>query len=81
MEDILYRVICLHRSWLFPFKNAASRSNLLMELVKAVASKGSQTGQSIAVRSEQKSYSYHQLISSAWRISTLLCNGGLKTVS
>ncbi|XP_027168056.1 malonate--CoA ligase isoform X2 [Coffea eugenioides] len=61
------------------FLSSASRSNLLMELVKAVASKGSQTGQSIAVRSEQKSYSYHQLISSAWRISTLLCNGGLKT--
>ncbi|KAL3528732.1 hypothetical protein ACH5RR_008054 [Cinchona calisaya] len=62
------------------FFSSESRSSLLMELVKAVASKGSETEQSIAIRSEQKSYTYHQLISSAWRISTLLCNGDLKTV-
>ncbi|XP_071901488.1 probable CoA ligase CCL8 isoform X3 [Coffea arabica] len=75
----VFRVNPTNPTFQVRFLSSASRSNLLMELVKAVASKGSQTGQSIAVRSEQKSYSYHQLISSAWRISTLLCNGGLKT--
>ncbi|KAL3528748.1 hypothetical protein ACH5RR_008070 [Cinchona calisaya] len=62
------------------FFSSESSSSLLTELVKAVASKGSETGQSIAIRSEQKSYTYHQLISSAWRISCLLCNGDFKTV-
>ncbi|CAI9114152.1 OLC1v1014807C1 [Oldenlandia corymbosa var. corymbosa] len=60
--------------------SSASRNNLLMELVKAVASKGAATGQSIAIRSEEKSYTYLQLISSAWRVSNLLCNSDLKTV-
>lgn len=52
-----------------------------MELVKAVVSKGSTTPQSIAIRAEQKSYTYLQLISSAWKISNLLNNADLKTVS
>ncbi|KAL3511772.1 hypothetical protein ACH5RR_024489 [Cinchona calisaya] len=61
------------------FFSSASKSSLLMELVKVTASKGSQMGLSIAIRSEQKSYTYLQLISSAWRISSLLCNCDLKT--
>lgn len=45
-----------------------------MEVVK-VACQGSGTPDSVAVRSENKSYSYKQLISSAWTISGLLCSG------
>lgn len=45
-----------------------------MKVVK-VACQGSETQDSVAVRSENKSYSYKQLISSAWSISGLLCSG------
>ncbi|KAI5651271.1 hypothetical protein M9H77_37276 [Catharanthus roseus] len=62
------------------YSSSASKGGLLMELVKAVVSKGSTTPQSIAIRAEQKSYTYLQLISSAWKISNLLNNADLKTV-
>ncbi|KAK6125006.1 hypothetical protein DH2020_041280 [Rehmannia glutinosa] len=51
-----------------------------MELVKAVANKGSLSPDSIAIRADQKSHSYHQLILSAKKISNLLSNADLKTV-
>lgn len=52
-----------------------------MELVKEVANKGPESQQNIAIRADEKSYSYLQLISSARRISNLLSKLGLKTVS
>ncbi|PSS07424.1 Malonate--CoA ligase [Actinidia chinensis var. chinensis] len=54
--------------------------NTFMEVVKAVARQGSASCESVAIRADQKSYTYGQLISSAWRISRLLCNACLKTV-
>ncbi|PHU06094.1 Malonate--CoA ligase [Capsicum chinense] len=50
-----------------------------MELVKEVANKGPESQQNIAIRADEKSYSYLQLISSARRISNLLSKLGLKT--
>lgn len=50
------------------------QSGSSMKVVK-VACQGSGTQDSVAVRSENKSYSYKQLISSAWSISGLLCSG------
>ncbi|KAL5976861.1 hypothetical protein ACLOJK_021196 [Asimina triloba] len=52
-----------------------SSSPAFMEIVKTTVRRGSAASQSIALRAEQKSYSYAQLISSAWRISNLLLNG------
>lgn len=52
-----------------------------MELVKKVAHRGSTAPDSIAIRSDQKSHSYHQLIESAKNISNLLSGADLKTVS
>ncbi|CAL5443939.1 unnamed protein product [Camellia sinensis] len=51
-----------------------------MEVVKAVARQGSVSCESVAIRADQKSYTYSQLMQSAWRISRLLCNGDQKTV-
>ncbi|XP_052182299.1 probable CoA ligase CCL8 isoform X2 [Diospyros lotus] len=51
-----------------------------MEVVKAVARLGSSSCETIAIRADQKSYTYSHLISSAWRISRLLCNADLDTV-
>lgn len=44
-----------------------------MEVVKAACKQGSAARDSIAIRADQKSYTYSQLISSAWKISRLLC--------
>lgn len=52
-----------------------------MELVKEVASKGPESQENIAIRADEKSYTYLQLISSARRISNLLSNLDLKIVS
>ncbi|KAL6497018.1 putative CoA ligase ccl8 [Orobanche gracilis] len=54
-----------------------THNNVLMELAKAVASRGSIFPESIAVISDQKSYSYHQLILSAKKISDLLTGADL----
>ncbi|GMQ08601.1 hypothetical protein CsSME_00052255 [Camellia sinensis var. sinensis] len=51
-----------------------------MEVVKAVSRQGSVSCESVAIRADQKSYTYSQLMQSAWRISRLLCNGDQKTV-
>lgn len=66
---------------LFRILFAGSVNKILMELVRAVASTGSASPKSIAIRADQKSYTYHQLISSAQKISNLLCNADLKSVS
>ncbi|KAK9923391.1 hypothetical protein M0R45_031813 [Rubus argutus] len=66
-------LLCLH-SRLF----SALQSGSSMEVV-TVACQGSGTQDSVAVRSENKSYSYKQLISSAWSISGLLCSGDSNT--
>ncbi|XP_015572865.2 probable CoA ligase CCL8 [Ricinus communis] len=50
-----------------------------MEVVRSVYKQGSAAADSIAIRADQKSYTYAQLISSAWNVSNLLCNAGLKT--
>ncbi|KAK9281571.1 hypothetical protein L1049_004474 [Liquidambar formosana] len=65
---------CFYQSRLF----SSSHSGSFMEVVKAVARQGSAARDSIAIRAEQKSYSYTQLISSAWKISSLLCNGDIR---
>ncbi|KAH9714288.1 Malonate--CoA ligase [Citrus sinensis] len=56
-------------------------SNSFMEVFKAAYKKGSMARDSVAIRADQKSYSYDQLASSALRISSLLCSNDLKTTS
>lgn len=52
-----------------------------MEVLKEVAKEGSAARDGVAIRADQKSYSYKQLVSSAWRISSLLCGTDLNAVS
>lgn len=52
-----------------------------MEVVKEVAKQGSEARDGVAIRADQKSYSYLELVSSAWRISRLLCGANLDVVS
>lgn len=59
--------------------SSATSSISYMELVKEVASKGPESQKNIAIRADEKSYSYLQLISSARRISSLLSKLDLKT--
>ncbi|XP_047256274.1 probable CoA ligase CCL8 isoform X2 [Capsicum annuum] len=59
--------------------SSSTSSISYMELVKEVANKGPESQQNIAIRADEKSYSYLQLISSARRISNLLSKLGLKT--
>ncbi|MCE0481427.1 hypothetical protein HAX54_039188 [Datura stramonium] len=59
--------------------SSATSSISYMELVKEVACKGPELQQNIAIRADEKSYSYLQLISSARRISNLLSKLNLKT--
>lgn len=73
--EINYKSYEFH--WLF----SATSSISYMELVKEVASKGPESQKNIAIRADEKSYSYLQLISSARRISSLLSKLDLKTVS
>ncbi|KAL8465922.1 hypothetical protein ACS0TY_035143 [Phlomoides rotata] len=58
-----------------------THNSVLMELVKTVAKKGSTSPESIAIRSDKKSHTYHQLISSARKISSLLLNADPKKVN
>ncbi|XP_058228081.1 probable CoA ligase CCL8 isoform X2 [Rhododendron vialii] len=51
-----------------------------MEVVKAVARQGSASFEKVAIRADQKSYTYAQLISSTLKISRLLCSANVKTV-
>ncbi|KAL0415213.1 UNVERIFIED_CONTAM: Malonate--CoA ligase [Sesamum latifolium] len=57
-----------------------THNSILMELVKAVAHRGSISPDSIAVTADQKSHSYHQLILSARKISNLLTGADLNIV-
>ncbi|KAL6996457.1 putative CoA ligase ccl8 [Sarracenia purpurea var. burkii] len=66
--------------FLLRLRNRALEHNTFMEVVTAVARHGSASSESIAIRADQKSYTYAQLISSARRISKLLCSGNLNTV-
>lgn len=56
------------------------QSGSFMEAVK-VTNQGSATRDSVAIRSDHKSYSYNQLISSASSISSLLSSRHLNAVS
>ncbi|XP_070053860.1 probable CoA ligase CCL8 isoform X1 [Nicotiana tomentosiformis] len=58
--------------------SSASNISIYMELVKEVASKGPESQENIAIRADEKSYTYLQLISSARRTSNLLSNLDLK---
>ncbi|KAF1865811.1 hypothetical protein Lal_00021812 [Lupinus albus] len=49
-----------------------------MEVLKGIAKQGLASHEGVAIRADQKSYSYQQLISSAQKISNLLC-GDVKT--
>ncbi|KAG8379973.1 hypothetical protein BUALT_Bualt07G0145200 [Buddleja alternifolia] len=63
------------------FSSSETHNSILMELVKAVAGAGSVSPGRIALRADQKSHSYHQLILSARKISSLLFNADLKAVN
>lgn len=52
-----------------------------MEVIKAVGRQGSAAPNSVAIRADQKSYSYIQIISSAMKTSNLLNNSDIKAVS
>ncbi|CAA0830484.1 Malonate--CoA ligase [Striga hermonthica] len=67
---------------LFISQFADTRNNsLLMELAKTVATRGSIFPERVAIRADKKSYSYHQLILSAKKISNLLNGANLKSVN
>ncbi|EXB74527.1 Malonate--CoA ligase [Morus notabilis] len=51
-----------------------------MEVVKEVAKQGSAASDGVAIRADQKSYTYKQLFSSAWRISNLLLGSDLNAI-
>ncbi|KAL0319268.1 UNVERIFIED_CONTAM: Malonate--CoA ligase [Sesamum angustifolium] len=76
--SLRYPSICL---WSFVIYNDLSflfidtHNSILMELVKAVAHRGSISPESIAVTADQKRHSYHQLILSARKISSNLLTG------
>ncbi|KAF4372495.1 hypothetical protein F8388_027168 [Cannabis sativa] len=55
-------------------------SGSLMEVLKEVAKEGSAAREGVAIRADQKSYSYKQLISSAQSICSLLCGTELKAI-
>ncbi|XAR50655.1 Long-chain-fatty-acid--CoA ligase [Bertholletia excelsa] len=54
--------------------------NTFMEVLKEVARHGSSSSKKIAIRADQRSYTYANLISSAKRISKLLCNAEVKNL-
>ncbi|XP_058731883.1 probable CoA ligase CCL8 [Vicia villosa] len=49
-----------------------------MEIFKAIAKQEVATHESVAIRVDQKSYSYNQLISSAQKLSNLLCENDVE---
>ncbi|KAI3455451.1 hypothetical protein Pfo_012114 [Paulownia fortunei] len=63
------------------FCSSDTHNSILMEVVKAVAHRGFISPESIAIRADKKSHSYHQLILSARKISNLLSNADLKIVN
>lgn len=61
--------------------NTSGSSLTFMEVVKEAARQSSASDESMALRVDQHSYGYFQLILSAWKISNLLRNGDFKNVS
>ncbi|KAK7349190.1 hypothetical protein VNO77_06359 [Canavalia gladiata] len=59
-----------------PFSSSSSAT--LMEVVKAIANQEPAAHDNVAIRADQKSYSYKQLISSAEKISNLLCGSDVQ---
>ncbi|XP_059457568.1 probable CoA ligase CCL8 [Corylus avellana] len=57
---------------------SSSHSGTFMEVVKAAGRQGSAALHSVAIRADQQSYSYTQLISSALKISNILSSSDLK---
>ncbi|KAK4778030.1 hypothetical protein SAY87_018217 [Trapa incisa] len=55
------------------------RPTTFMDVVKAAAKQGSAASDSVAIRDDQKSYSYQQLLSGAVNISRLLSNKELQS--
>jgi len=52
-----------------------------MEVLKAIAKQDLASHGNVAIRADHKSYSYMQIISSAQKISNLLCGNNAKAVS
>ncbi|KAL1551526.1 putative CoA ligase ccl8 [Salvia divinorum] len=61
--------------------SSVTHKSIRMELVKKVAHRGSTSPDSIAIRSDQKSHTYRQLVGAAKNISNLLSTADLKTVN
>lgn len=59
----------------------ASPPATFMEVFKAIANKEHAARGNVAIRADQKIYSYMQLISAARKISNLLCGSDVKVVS
>ncbi|GAV64455.1 AMP-binding domain-containing protein [Cephalotus follicularis] len=58
---------------------SSSHSVSFMEVVKAVYKQGSAAPDTVAIRADQKSYSYRDLVLSVQKIYSLLCSVDLKT--
>ncbi|CAN6892963.1 unnamed protein product [Brassica oleracea var. botrytis] len=65
----LFCKFSFHMIWLF----FCTQSGSLMEVFKAVCSEGSNSCDRLAIKADEKSYSYGQLTSSALTISKLFC--------
>ncbi|MED6112640.1 putative CoA ligase ccl8 [Stylosanthes scabra] len=63
----------------FYITRTAYHSASVMEVFKAVAKNELATHGSVAIRADQNSYSYKQLILSAQKISNILCGSDIKT--
>jgi len=59
----------------------ASAPATLMEVVKAIAKQEPTVHENVAIRADQKSYSYKELITSAEKIYSLLSASDAQTVS
>ncbi|CAI8601225.1 unnamed protein product [Vicia faba] len=58
--------------------SSSSQPTTFMDIFKAIAKQEVAAHGSVAIRADQKSYSYNQLISSAQKISNLLCENDVK---
>ncbi|KEH28803.1 fatty acyl-CoA synthetase family protein [Medicago truncatula] len=58
--------------------HSSSPSSSFMEVLKAIAKQDFASHGNVAIRADQKSYSYMQIISSAQKISNLLCGSNVK---
>ncbi|KAK4269360.1 hypothetical protein QN277_022525 [Acacia crassicarpa] len=61
------------------FRLYSSSPPAFMEMVTAVSKHGLEAHDSVAIRADQKSYSFKQLVSSAQEISNLLCGNDMKS--